>query len=318
MDLSIVIPCYNEQECLPLTLERLEAVMGPTGLDWELVLVNDGSADGTWRVVTDAVAAGKLPVTAINFSRNFGKEAALYAGLEHARGDVVGLMDADLQQTPEVLLAMYKDLVEHPEADCVAAYQTHRHEGALKSSLQSGFYKLFNAVAEKNVHMLPDASDFRVFRRPVADALLSLPEYNRFSKGLFAWVGFETRPFAYEPEARAAGTTKWSMRGLVRYALDGIFAFSTAPLKLATWLGALSALASVIYFFVVIWETVISGGKAPDGYPTIVCLLLLFGGLILLTLGIIGEYVARLYLEGKRRPVYLAKNVIRSAGREDR
>ena len=251
----------------------------------------------------------------VNFSRNFGKEAALLAGLSHATGEVVGIMDADLQQEPETLLAMYQELICHPEADCVAAYQSTRHEGALKALLKGAFYRVFKDITQGTSGMIAGASDFRVLRRCMAEALLSMPEYHRFSKGLFAWVGFETIPFAYEPSPRAAGTTKWSLRKLMAYAIEGILSFSTAPLKLATLVGSLSSLAAVAYFFVVVWET-LATDRVPSGYPTIVCLILLLGGLTLLTLGIIGEYVARIYLEGKHRPAYIAKRVITAEGSE--
>ena len=312
MDLSVIVPCYEEHECLPLLFNRVTAVLGEAGLSYELVLVNDGSRDNTWQLIDDFARSGRAPhVVGVDFSRNFGKEAALLAGLSHAAGDAVGIMDADLQQEPETLLAMYRELVSHPEADCVAAYQSTRHEGWLQARLKGAFYRVFKAITEGTSDMIPGASDFRVFRRNVADALLAMPEYHRFSKGLFAWVGFETIPFAYEPAPRAAGTSKWSLRKLMGYALSGIYAFSTAPLKLATLVGSVSSVAAVIYFFVVLFDKFVLQ-NTPSGYPTIVCLILLLGGLTLLTLGIIGEYVARIYQEGKHRPVYIAKRVISS------
>lgn len=312
MDLSVIVPCYEEHECLPLLFDRVTAVLGEAGLSYELVLVNDGSRDNTWQLIDDFARSGRAPhVVGVDFSRNFGKEAALLAGLSHAAGDAVGIMDADLQQEPETLLAMYRELVSHPEADCVAAYQSTRHEGWLQARLKGAFYRVFKAITEGTSDMIPGASDFRVFRRNVADALLAMPEYHRFSKGLFAWVGFETIPFAYEPAPRAAGTSKWSLRKLMGYALSGIYAFSTAPLKLATLVGSVSSVAAVIYFFVVLFDKFVLQ-NTPSGYPTIVCLILLLGGLTLLTLGIIGEYVARIYQEGKHRPVYIAKRVISS------
>ena len=201
-----------------------------------------------------------------------------------------------------------------PEAGC-ATLTERVMRARSRPLLKDAFYRVFKGITQGTSGMIAGASDFRVFRRCVAEALLSMPEYHRFSKGLFAWVGFETIPFAYEPSPRAGGTTKWSLRKLMAYAIEGIFAFSTAPLKLATLVGALSSLAAVVYFFVVVWEA-LATDRVPSGYPTIVCLILLLGGLTLLTLGIIGEYVARIYLEGKRRPVYIAKRVITAEGHE--
>lgn len=314
MDLSVIVPCYNEQECLPLLFDRATSVFGGAGLDYELVLVDDGSKDGTWGLISEFAASGSAPhVRAVSFSRNFGKESALLAGLEHAGGDVVGIMDADLQQDPETLLAMYRELLARPDADCVAAYQSERHEGRLQAALKRRFYRVFRATTEGCADMIPEASDFRVFTKDVASALVSMPEYHRFSKGLFAWVGFNTVPFAYEPAPRAAGTSKWSLRKLMGYAIDGIFAFSTVPLKLATVVGTFSSLAAVVYIFFVLWDTY-GLHNTPNGYPTIVCLILLLGGLMLLTLGIIGEYLARIYLEGKGRPIYIARRTLSADG----
>ena len=310
MDLSVIIPCYNEQECLSLLFDRVTSVFGEAGLDYELVFVNDGSKDRTWTLISEFAASGRAPhVQAVDFSRNFGKESALLAGLVRAGGDCVGIMDADLQQEPETLLAMYRELMADDELDCVAAYQAKRHEGAVQAVLKRMFYRTFKAMTDGCDDMIPGASDFRVFRRDVADALIAMPEYYRFSKGLFAWVGFNTKPFAYEPSERAAGTSKWSLRKLTAYALDGIFAFSTVPLKIATGVGFLSSLAAIVYIFFVMWDA-FGLRNTPDGYPTTVCLILLLGGLILLTLGIIGEYLARIYMEGKGRPVFIARRTI--------
>lgn len=188
MELSVIIPCYEEDECLPLLFDRVTATLGSAGLSYELVFVNDGSRDKTWQLIDGFARSGRAPrVVGVDFSRNFGKEAALLAGLSHATGEVVGIMDADLQQEPQTLLAMYGELMAHPEADCVAAYQSTRHEGALKALLKRAFYRVFKGITQGTSGMIAGASDFRVFRRCVAEALLSMPEYHRFSKGLFAW-----------------------------------------------------------------------------------------------------------------------------------
>ena len=310
MDLSVIIPCYNEQDCLPMLFDRVTSVFGEAGLDYELVFVNDGSKDRTWALIGEFAASGRAPhVQAVDFSRNFGKESALLAGLSHAHGDAVGIMDADLQQEPETLMAMYRELMGDDELDCVAAYQAKRHEGAVQAVLKRMFYRTFKSMTDGCDDMIPGASDFRVFRRDVAEALLSMPEYHRFSKGLFAWVGFNTKPFPYEPSPRAAGSSKWSLGKLMSYALDGIFAFSTVPLRIATVVGAISSIAAIVYIFFVMWDC-FGLQNTPSGYPTIVCLILLIGGLTLLTLGIIGEYLARIYMEGKGRPVYIARRTL--------
>lgn len=315
MDLSVIVPCYEEQECLPLLFDRLTQALEAHGLTYELIFVNDGSKDDTWRLICEfAEKPAPAPrVVGVNFSRNFGKEAALLAGLSHASGENMCFIDADLQQEPETMLAMYDELMAHPEADCVAAYQAARHESAVLKVFKGAFYKLFKAVTQGTGDMIAGASDFRVFRRDVAGALLSMPEYHRFTKGFFAWVGFETIPFAYEPSPRQAGASKWSFRALMAYALEGIFSFSTLPLKLATWAGGISFVASIVYFFVVLLDTFVRQ-NTPQGYPTVVCLILFVGGLTLLTLGIIGEYISRIYLECKHRPIYIAKQVVTGEG----
>lgn len=206
MDLSVIIPCYEEHECLPLLFDRITEALGTTGLSYELVFVNDGSRDQTWQLIDEFARSGRAPrVVGVDFSRNFGKEAALLAGLSHATGEVVGIMDADLQQEPETLLAMYQELICHPEADCVAAYQSTRHEGALKALLKGAFYRVFKDITQGTSGMIAGASDFRVFRRCMAEALLSMPEYHRFSKGLFAWGALRpSRLPTSPPRAREA------------------------------------------------------------------------------------------------------------------
>lgn len=307
IDLSVISPCYNEQESLAAFLDAITDALDASGLTYELVLINDGSLDRTGELLHAFASSGRAAnVTVVDFSRNFGKESGILAGLQHARGQALAIIDSDLQQQPSVMLDMYRQLVEHPEYDCVAAYQEQRREGLAQRLFKEAFYRTFNAVTDTQI--TADASDFRVFRRNVADALLAVPEYHRFSKGLFAWVGFNTLPWPYTPDERAGGESKWSLRKLFRYAFGGIISFSTLPLSIATWVGSISSLAAVIYFFVVLYDTNIAK-NTPDGYPTIVCLILLLGGLTLLTLGIIGTYIARIYIEDKHRPVYIARSV---------
>ncbi len=306
-DLSFVVPCYNEVDNVRLFEKRAFSCFDEAGVSLEIVFVNDGSEDGTGELLREVVAetCAAHPVQAVSFSRNFGKEAALYAGMEVARGKCVCLIDADLQQTPEDALRMYRLLVEKPEYDVVAACQMRRRENFMMKLFKHAFYSAFNGVCH-GMSIPANVSDFRVFRRSVADALLSLPEGQRFSKGLFAWIGFNTLEVPYEPDARANGTSKWSVRSLFRYAANGILDFTTWPLKVAVWLGLITSLCGFAYLLVIIFKYALCGTDVP-GFPTLACLILLFGGLQLTVLGVIGEYLARSYIEGKRRPLYIAK-----------
>lgn len=287
MDLSIVVPCYNEEGSLPLLFGAVDDAFATSGVSYELVLVNDGSSDGTSHLLHELpTPASAERIVVVDFSRNFGKESALLAGLQHAEGDAVGLMDADLQQPPATLLEMYRMLQANPSADCVAAFQEHRNEGAVLSFFKHAFYKTFDATSRLNV----------------------MPESFRFSKGMFAWVGFETLPFPYTPANRVEGETKWSLRKLMRYGIGGVLSFTTFPLKIAAVAGLVATLVGLVLLVEVIVEQFINPAM-PSGYPTLLCVLLLMGGLILVTLGVIGEYIARIYIETKRRPVYIAKSV---------
>lgn len=314
MDLSVIVPCYNEAESLPSFVDAATSALSALGDSWELVFVNDGSTDGTERFLRAFLASGRAPhATLVNFSRNFGKEPALLAGLRQATGAAVAFIDADLQQPPATLVEMYRLLEAHDEYDVVAACQRERADRSLRSRLSNGFYGLFNRVSD--IHLEPGASDFRVFRRDVADALLSLPEYHRFTKGLFAWVGFRTLPYPYTPDERFAGQSRWSMRGLTRYAIEGMLSFTTVPLRVSAYVGAVAALAGFVYIIFVLVDALVLH-NTPAGYPTLLSVMLILGGLILLSLGIIGEYVARIYLEGKRRPAYVTSSVVRAGKAE--
>ena len=307
MDLSIIVPCYNEEANIPLLFSAVDDAFSGQDIAFELVLVNDGSSDGTLRALQNTpVPAACQRSVVVDFSRNFGKESALLAGLQHAEGDCVAIMDADLQQPPATLLEMYRMLQANPQADCVAAYQEHRRESALLRFFKTSFYRVFDATSKLNIP--PDASDFRVFRRSVAQALSAMPESFRFSKGMFAWVGYETLPFPYTPAQRAEGESKWSFRKLLSYGVGGVLSFTTFPLKIATFVGMLATLVGLVLFIEVVVEAVINPAM-PSGYPTLLCVMLILGGLILGTLGVIGEYIARIYIETKHRPAYIAKSV---------
>lgn len=302
--LSLIVPCYNEEQNVEAFYARCQEVF-PTD-QYEVVFVNDGSKDGTYKKL-QKLHEEHDNILVVNFSRNFGKESAIYAGLHYASGSYISIIDADLQQDPEIVRNMVNILEEKPDIDVVAAYQAQRHEGKLMSWCKDRFYKFINRISE--VDLRENASDFRTFRASVQKALLDMPEYFRFSKGLFSWVGFETEYIPYEAAERFAGTTKWSFTKLLKYAMEGIISFSTLPLQLATFFGAIVSAIAIIYGIVIIAQTLITGIDVP-GYATTIVVVLFLGGVQLLVMGILGEYLAKTYIQGKHRPVYIAKNVL--------
>lgn len=308
MKLSLVIPCFNEEKNISLFYEAVKKDFSGVDFEYELVFVNDGSRDGTFKELKK-LCNGDLPVKIVNFSRNFGKEAAMYAGLRESEGDYVTIIDADLQQRPSIALDMVNTLDNEPEYDCVAAYQDIRNESKALVFFKNCFYKLINKFSD--TEFTQGASDFRTFRRPMVEAILSMDEYFRFSKGLFSWVGFKTKFIPYVADERATGESKWSFTKLFKYAMDGIFAFSTTPLRISTIIGLVTALLSIIYLFVVVIQKLAFGINV-EGYATIVVLILLLGGIQLCCIGIIGEYIARTYIQTKNRPIYIAKDVIKN------
>jgi len=307
MKLSLVVPCYNEAENVAAFQEAVIGAFDGCGYDYEIVFVDDGSRDATLHNLKKIYQAQQCPVKVISFSRNFGKEAGLYAGLQHACGEYISLIDADLQQRPEIVRDMVQILDEQPQFDVVAAYQDRRGEGKVLSFFKRSFYSVINMLSK--VTLQPDASDFRTFRRSVRDSILELAEYHRFSKGIFAWVGYETKFIPYTACERVAGTTKWSFWKLLNYAIEGIIGYSTAPLRLATCLGGISGVAAVVYLLWVILEKLIWGIDVP-GYATIIVLILFFGCMQLFCIGIIGEYVGRTFEQTKDRPIYIAKEIL--------
>ena len=302
--LSLIVPCYNEEQNVEAFYARCQEVF-PTD-QYEVVFVNDGSKDGTYKKL-QKLHEEHDNILVVNFSRNFGKESAIYAGLHYASGSYISIIDADLQQDPEIVRNMVNILEEKPDIDVVAAYQAQRHEGKLMSWCKDRFYKFINRLSE--VDLRENASDFRTFRASVQKALLDMPEYFRFSKGLFSWVGFETEYIPYEAAERFAGTTKWSFTKLLKYAMEGIISFSTLPLQLATFFGAIVSAIAIISGIVIIAQTLITGIDVP-GYATTIVVVLFLGGVQLLVMGILGEYLAKTYIQGKHRPVYIAKNVL--------
>ncbi len=303
--LSLIVPCFNEQDNVKLFFDEVNRVFDGKVQDYEFVFVNDGSRDKTYERLNELYndnPSSKIQV--LHFSRNFGKEAAIYAGLSNAKGDYVCLIDADLQQRPEVVLRMLDEIQADSSIDCVTAYQEDRSEGKLMIKAKESFYKVISKMSE--IEFKNGASDFRLLNRNMVNAILQMTEYHRFSKGLFAWVGFNTKFIPYVAQERETGTSKWNTGKLIKYALEGIISFSTVPLRLSTLVGFISAIASIIYLIIVVIQKLAFGINVP-GYATIVVLLLLIGGIQLFCLGILGEYLAKVYLQVKNRPVYILK-----------
>ena len=307
MKLSLVVPCYNEAENVAAFQDAVIGAFEGCGYDYEIIFVNDGSRDATLHNLKKLHAAQNCPVKVVSFSRNLGKEAGIYAGLKQAVGEYTALIDADLQQRPEIVRDMVQILEDKPNIDVVAAYQDRRGEGKVLSFFKKSFYSIINMLSK--VTLQSDASDFRTFRKSVRDSILDLAEYHRFSKGIFAWVGYETEFIPYTACERAAGTTKWSFWKLVNYAIEGIIGYSTAPLRLATVMGTFTGIAAVLYLIWVILEKLIWGIAVP-GYATIIVLILFFSCVQLFCIGIIGEYVGRTFEQCKDRPVYIAKEIL--------
>ena len=303
--LSIVVPCYNEQESIPLFYPEVEKVVRKMPVEIEYWFINDGSADHSLEEMRKLHRADPERVHYVSFSRNFGKEAGLYAGLQAATGDYVVVMDADLQDPPEYLPIMYK-YISSGEYDCVGMRRTDRKgEAKFKSFLSNQFYNVINRMSDTKI--VSGARDYRMMTRQMANAVLSLKEYNRFSKGIFNWVGFKTKYLPYKNVERVAGTTDWSTWKLFKYAIDGIIDFSEAPLSLATWLGSLTAIIAVIGLIVVIVRYFVDPGSSAFGWASLVCIMLFLGGVQLLCLGIVGRYIGRIYMQAKNRPIYIIK-----------
>ncbi|MBQ4613042.1 MAG: glycosyltransferase family 2 protein [Clostridia bacterium] len=312
MKWSLVVPCYNEENNVRRFMEICREAIGDS-MSYEVVFVNDGSRDNTWQKLKALHEAYPQCVKLINFARNFGKEAAMYAGLQRAEGDYVTVIDADLQQRPEIALDMVRFLDANPDYDCVAAYQDTRRENKFISLCKKMFYKLINAACE--IDFKAGASDFRTMRKTMVEAVLSMREYHRFSKGIFAWVGFNTHYVPYVADERLSGKSTWSFKKLCKYAFDGIISFTIFPLHIATVVGTVMSIGALLYGIVVLVQKLAFGIDVP-GYTTIVLLILLIGGLQMIMLGIIGEYIARIYIQGKHRPVFVAKEYIDSKTEE--
>ena len=304
MLVSLIVPCYNEEASLPILWKALADVKAlRPEFEYEYIFVDDGSRDGTLAILED-LAAKDASVHYVSFSRNFGKEAGMYAGLNEARGEWVAILDADMQDPPSLLPQMF-DILLKGDIDMVATRRvTRKGEPKIRSFFARFFYRLINRMTD--VEIVDGARDFRVMTHEVADAILSLSERQRFSKGIFSWVGFRTEWIEYENVERAAGETKWSFWKLFKYAVEGIVSFTTVPLRLATFSGFFVSAASFVYIIYYVTRTLIWGIPVP-GYPSLLAFILYLGGITLLALGILCEYLARTYMEVKRRPLYIIR-----------
>ena len=302
--ISVIVPCYNEQEVLRLFYDEISSVAGKmSAYDFEFIFVNDGSRDNTLNICKE-LAAKDERVKYISFSRNFGKEAGIYAGFEKAKGDLVCMMDADLQDPPSLLPEMVK-VIEEEGYDSVATRRvTRKGEPPIRSFFAGMFYKLMNKISKTEI--VDGARDYRLMTRQFVNSLLSLGEYNRFSKGLFGWVGYQTKWLEYENVERAAGETKWSFWKLLLYSIEGIMAFSTVPLAISAVMGILFCVMAFVLILFIIVKT-LAFGDPVAGWPSTACIILFVGGVQLFCVGILGQYLAKTYLEVKGRPIYICK-----------
>ena len=314
--ISVVVPCYNEEESLPLFYQEMERVRKQDfeNVEFEYIFVDDGSKDNTLKEMKELYVQDNK-VRYISFSKNFGKEAAILAGLEAASGDYVTLMDADLQDPPSMLRKMY-DIIKDEGYDNVGTRRVSRKgEPPIRSFFAHIFYKIINKMSD--VEMVDGARDYRLMTRKMVDAIISLKEYNRYSKGLFSYVGFKTKWLEYENVERVAGETKWSFWKLFKYAMEGITAFSTTPLILSSVLGLLFCLIAFLMIILIIVKTLVYGDPT-SGWPSMVCIIFFVSGVQLFSLGVIGQYLSKTYLEVKNRPVYIIRETEKDVKKQNR
>ena len=300
MDLSIVVPCYNEEGNVELFSEEVEKVFKGKKIKYEIIFVNDGSKDNTIEKLYNLVDSSSHKIKVVNFSRNFGKESAMYAGLKESKGKFVTIIDADLQQKPSIILDMLDILNNNPDVDTVAAYQEQRKEGKVLAFFKNSFYKLINSISD--VPFVQGASDFRTFRRSVVNSILEISEYHRFSKGIFSFVGYNTYYMPYVVESRNSGETSWSFKKLFNYAIEGIVAFTTSPLRIPVFIGMLLELIFLILLTIFLILGI-------NSFDIIILILLLLFGLLFRSIGVIGEYLSKTYIQVKNRPIYIIKNI---------
>lgn len=309
MTISLIVPCYNEEEALPIFYTETKKVLEGMECDHELIFINDGSKDGTLSILRD-LAAKDEKVTYLSFSRNFGKEAAMYAGFSNAHGEFVAVMDADMQDPPALLPEMLKKLMDGEYDSVATCRKTRKGEPPIRSWFARMFYRIINKISDADI--VDGARDFRLMRREMVEAIVEMGEYNRFSKGIFGWIGFKTYWLAYENVNRVAGETKWSFWKLLKYAIDGIINFSQAPLAVASWFGMLMTFVSfVAVIFIVVRR--LAFGDPVIGWASTVCIITFIGGIQLFCMGIMGQYISKTYLEVKKRPHY----IVSETNRED-
>ena len=299
--LSIVVPCFNEDESVGIFLEEIQKTL--KDYNFEVIYVNDGSSDNTLKYIKE-LASKNSNVKYISFSRNFGKESAIFAGLKYASGDYICLMDADLQHPPKLIPEMLEAVLDEGYDVAAARRVSRKGEPKIKSFFSHRFYKVFNRISD--IDMVEGATDYRIMTRQVVDSVLNLPEYNPYSKGLFQWVGFDTKWIEYENIERIAGESTWSFWGLIKYSIEGLVAFTTLPLSVSTFLGMVFSVIAFIYMLFIIIRYLIYSEAVP-GYPTLICSLLLLGGIQLLSIGVLGKYLEKTYFEAKNRPIFIVK-----------
>ena len=299
--LSLIVPCYNEQEALPVFYEEVTKVVSKLSKDYEIIFIDDGSKDGTLSILK-SLAMKDSHISYISFSRNFGKESAMYAGFCNAQGDYVAVMDADMQDPPALLPEMLA-ILESGEYDSVATRRVSRNgEPPIRSWFARKFYQIINKISDADI--VDGARDFRLMKRDMVDAIISMSEYNRFSKGIFGWIGFKTYWFPYENIERVAGETKWNFWKLFKYAIDGIINFSQVPLNMASWFGIIMTFMSFVILAIIIVRKLIFGDPV-EGWASTICVIIFIGGIQLFCTGIMGQYIAKTYMESKRRPHYI-------------
>jgi glycosyltransferase involved in cell wall biosynthesis len=300
-NISIIVPCYNEEESVPVFYREITKVMAKIDREFELLFVNDGSTDKTLEILR-TIAAEDVHVRYLSFSRNFGKESAMYAGFCNAKGDYVAVMDADMQDPPSLLPHMI-EILETGEYDSVATRRVSRQgEPPIRSFFARQFYKLINKISDADV--VDGARDFRLMKREMVDAIVAMSEYNRFSKGIFGWIGFRTYWLPYENVERVAGETKWSFWKLVKYAIDGIINFSQAPLNISSWFGIFMTLIACVFLIFIVVRRLVFGDPVA-GWASTACIIVFIGGIQLFCIGVMGQYIAKTYMETKGRPHYI-------------